>query len=98
VKTATKGEVGAEEEARRRREEIMNLKVICRSIDAHNESCEFPLARVVMSPLEVVRLDWDEIKGVPVQADERKVNGKFWIVCSAETHSSEKAPGELLAA
>jgi hypothetical protein len=69
--------------------ESKNLEAISKAIDRHNASCPFPASEVRMSPFEVERLGWDEIRGLPVVADPALGTGRFRIVCSQEGDGSE---------
>jgi hypothetical protein len=61
-----------------------NLEAISRAIDQHNASCPFPASEVRMSPFEVERLGWEQIRGLPIVADPAIGTGRFRIVCSRE--------------
>lgn len=61
--------------------EAENLKVIAEAIDQHKENCPGKLLAVLMNPFEVARLDWDEIKGVPIKPDEKIGTGRFRLAC-----------------
>ena len=61
-----------------------NLEAISKAIDQHNSGCPFPASEVRMSPFEVERLGWDQIRGLPVVADPAIGTGRFRIVCSRE--------------
>jgi hypothetical protein len=64
--------------------EAKNLEAITRAIDQHNQNCPFPAAEVRMSPFEVERLGWDQIRGLPVLPDPAIGTGRFRIVCSRD--------------
>ena len=64
--------------------ESKNLEAISKAIDAHNSSCPWPASEVRMSPFEVERLGWDEIRGLPIVADPNLSTGRFRIVCSRD--------------
>ena len=64
--------------------ESKNLEAIARAIDDHNRGCPWPASEVRMSPFEVERLGWDEIRGLPIVADPELGTGRFRIVCSRE--------------
>jgi hypothetical protein len=64
--------------------EAKNLEAISKAIDQHNASCPWPASEVRMSPFEVERLGWDEIRGLPVVADPNLGTGRFRIVCSRD--------------
>jgi hypothetical protein len=64
--------------------EPKNLEAISKAIDQHNASCPWPASEVRMSPFEVERLGWDEIRGLPVVADPNLGTGRFRIVCSRD--------------
>jgi hypothetical protein len=64
--------------------EAKNLEAISKAIDQHNSSCPWPASEVRMSPFEVERLAWEEIRGLPIVADPAIGTGRFRIVCSRE--------------
>jgi hypothetical protein len=64
--------------------EPKNLEAISKAIDQHNSSCPWPASEVRMSPFEVERLGWEEIRGLPIVADPNLSTGRFRIVCSRE--------------
>jgi hypothetical protein len=70
--------------------EAKNLEVISKAIDQHNANCPWPAAEVRMSPFEVERLGWDEIRGLPIVADPNLGTGRFRIVCSREGEGIEE--------
>ena len=65
-----------------------NLAAISKAIDQHNANCDYPLVEVRMCPFEVKRLDWEEIRGVPIVADDKLGTGRFRLVCSG-VHDGE---------
>lgn len=76
--------------------EAKNLEAISKAIDQHNANCPLgPAAAVLMNPYEAERLDWDEIRGVPIKADERIGTGRFRIVCAGQKPDGEKAEAEV---
>jgi hypothetical protein len=64
--------------------EAKNLEAISKAIDQHNSSCPWPASEVRMSPFEVERLGWEEIRGLPIVADPNLGTGRFKIVCSRD--------------
>jgi hypothetical protein len=66
-----------------------NLEAISRAIDQHNANCPFPASEVRMSPFELERLGWDEIRGLPVVPDSSLGTGRFRIVCSRDSEGGE---------
>lgn len=64
--------------------EAKNLRAISRAIDEHNNNCPQPAVEVRMSPFEVDRLGWDNIKGLPIVGDPKISTGRFRIVCAGE--------------
>ena len=66
-----------------------NLEAISKAIDQHNASCPFPASEVRMSPFEVERLGWEEIRGLPIVPDPALGSGRFRIVCSQEGDGTE---------
>jgi hypothetical protein len=66
-----------------------NLEAISRAIDQHNSTCPYPASEVRMNPYEVERLDWDEIRGLPVVPDPEIGTGRFRIVCSRDGSGEE---------
>jgi hypothetical protein len=69
--------------------EAKNLEAIARAIDQHNANCPFPAAEVRMSPFEIERLGWEEIRGLPVVGDPSLGTGRFRIVCSRDAEGGE---------
>jgi hypothetical protein len=69
--------------------EAKNLKVICEAMDQHNRNCPSPLIEIRLNPFEVERLQWDEIRGVPVKADDDIGTGRFKLVCSGQHDSGD---------
>ncbi len=64
--------------------EVKNLEAISKGIDFHNSNCEFPAVKILMNPFEVERLDWDNIRGLPIEASDSISTGAFRIVCANE--------------
>jgi hypothetical protein len=69
--------------------EAKNLEAISKAIDQHERACEYPTLAVLMNPYEVERLGWEEIRGVPVRADEKIGTGRFEILCAGDGEGSE---------
>ena len=69
--------------------EAQNLEAIARAIDQHNANCPFPAAEVRMSPFEIERLGWEEIRSLPIIPDSSLGNGRFRIVCSRDAEGGE---------
>jgi hypothetical protein len=69
--------------------EAKNLEAISRAIDQHNANCPFPASEVRMSPFEVERLGWDQVRGLPIVPDESLGTGRFRIVCSRDSGGDE---------
>ena len=65
--------------------EVKNLEAISKAIDEHNAGCPWPASEVRMSPFEVERLGWEEIRGLPVVADPNLGTGRFRIICSRDS-------------
>lgn len=76
--------------------EAQNLKVISAAIDWHTHTCGEPLVEIRMSPFEVERLDWPEVRGVPIVADPAIPTGVFRLVCSGAHGSGEEAVAETV--
>jgi hypothetical protein len=76
--------------------ESKNLEAISKAIDQHNSSCPFPASEVRMSPFEVERLGWEEIRGLPIVPDPALGTGRFRIVCSQEGDGAELEETELI--
>lgn len=72
--------------------EVKNLEVIAKAIEQHNRNCKRgPAVEVRMNPFEVERLDWDEVKGVPIVADPDIGTGRFRVVCAGERNHTKEA-------
>jgi hypothetical protein len=76
--------------------ETKNLEAIAKAIDKHNADCEFPPLEVLMNPYEVDRLDWDTIKGVPINGDDSIGTGRFRIVCAGNNDSNVEEEEEVV--
>jgi len=64
--------------------EVKNLEAISRAIDQHNNNCNGAAVKILMNPFEVDRLDWDSIRGLPIEASDSIGTGAFRIVCANE--------------
>jgi hypothetical protein len=64
--------------------EARNLEAIAKAIDQHERACEYPTLAILMNPFEIERLGWEEIRGVPIRADERIGTGRFEILCAGD--------------
>jgi hypothetical protein len=76
--------------------EASNLEAISRAIDQHNSNCPYPAAEVRMNPFEVERLDWEEIRGLPVVPDPEIGTGRFRLVCARDGDSLEREELEVV--
>jgi hypothetical protein len=76
--------------------EVKNLEAISKAIDQHNSSCPFPAAEVRMNPVEIERLGWDEIRGLPLVGDPELGTGSFRIVCARDTGGEGISEAEAL--
>ncbi len=70
--------------------EAKNLEAISKAIDHHNRTCEFPAVAVAMNPLEVERLGWESIRGLPIRSDPAIGTGAFRIVCAGDESELEE--------
>ena len=70
----------------------MNLEAISKAIDQHTRNCGFPILEVLMCPFEIDRLDWDQIRGIPINPDDSLGTGRFRLVCAGQ-HAGPVAPG-----
>lgn len=64
--------------------EAKNLEAISKAIDQHNNNCNGAAVKILMNPFEVERLDWDNIRGLPIEANADIGTGRFRIVCANE--------------
>lgn len=64
--------------------EAKNLEAISKAIDQHERACEYPTLAILMNPFEVERLGWEEIRGVPIRADDKVGTGRFEILCAGD--------------
>jgi hypothetical protein len=76
--------------------EAKNLEAISRAIDQHNSNCPFPAAEVRMNPFEIERLGWEQIRGLPLVADNSLGTGRFRIVCSRDMEGEGIEEAEAL--
>lgn len=76
-----------------------NLRAIRNAIIQHNGNCEYPAVEVRMNPFEVERLDFDDILGVPIKADDEIGTGRFRVVCERpDANEPEAVEAEQAAA
>ena len=68
--------------------EAKNLEAISKAIDHHNASCEWPAVAVELSPFEVERLGWDQIRGLPVRANPELGTGRKSSVENDSSHGA----------
>lgn len=64
------------------RDDAKNLEVIAQAVRSHGETCQFELEAVEMCTLEVDRLGWDAILGVPIRANDEVPTKRFRLVCA----------------
>ncbi|NLT06607.1 MAG: hypothetical protein GXY03_09880 [Solirubrobacterales bacterium] len=69
--------------------EAKNLEAISKAIDQHERACEYPTLAILMNPFEVERLGWEEIRGVPIRADDKVGTGRFEILCAGDGDEPE---------
>ena len=69
--------------------EAKNLEAISKAIDRHELACEYPTLAILMTPFEVERLGWEQIRGVPVRPDEKIGTGRFEILCAGDGEEPE---------
>lgn len=67
-----------------------NLEAIRNAITQHDERCPGSIIRILMHPIEVERLDFDRLFGVPVEPDENQQTGTFFLVCDLEGQGDEE--------
>lgn len=67
-----------------------NLEAIKKAIDQHNERCPGQIVAIVMHPIEVERLDFDKLYGIPIEADEGQQTGTFRLICDLEQQGDEE--------
>lgn len=70
-----------------------NLEVIRNAIVQHNGNCPGEIVAILMHPIEVERLDFEEFMGIPIEADEEIQTGAFKLICDLE--NPELPSGEL---
>lgn len=61
-----------------------NLEAIRNAIVQHNGNCPGQIVAILMHPVEVERLDFDEFNGIPIEEDENVQTGTFKLICDLE--------------
>ncbi len=61
--------------------EAKYLEAIYQAIEKHARKCGNPPTQIRMNPLEVERLGWDEIRGLPIVGDPGLGTGVVHIDC-----------------
>ena len=66
------------------------LENIVAGLAHHDATCPMPPRAILLNPSDHAEFDWDEIKGVPVEASDSVTPKRFRIDCSGSAHGIEK--------
>src|SRR5262249_50866978 len=76
--------------------EAKMLEKIVEGLSRHDQSCPMPAQAILVSHFDRERFDWDEVKGVPVQASDDVQPERFRIQCDGSANGIEDAVQEFL--
>lgn len=65
-----------------------NMEAIVKAKEQHNRNCPFPPHTVVMHPIEIERMGWEEgdtISGLKIVGDPAQGTGSFLLLCDGNT-------------
>jgi hypothetical protein len=65
------------------------LAAIRQGLDQHNSSCPMPAKAILLNPGNYELFGWDELWGIPVQADDRVAPRRFRIDCDGSAFGIE---------
>lgn len=78
--------------------EAKMLENIVNGLAHHDGSCPMPAQAILVNPNDLESLDWDEVKGVPLQADGNIQPDRFRIICEGSANGIEDALEEFIEA
>jgi hypothetical protein len=76
--------------------EIQNLAAIRRALDQHNRICPVAAKAILLHPIDHGLLQWTELWGLPVLADERVRVKRVQIACDGSAWAAEDELEELI--
>lgn len=72
-----------------------NLAAIRRALDHHNRTCPVPANAILLNPVDHGLLEWSQLWGLPVLADERVSVKRVRIACDGSAWTAEQELEEL---
>ena len=66
-----------------------NLGAIKAAVDQHNADCPVPANAILLNPVDHALIDFDELWGLPVLADERVPTKRVRIQCDGSAFGIE---------
>ena len=76
--------------------EAKMLEKIVEGLGRHDQSCPMPAQAILISHFDRERFDWEEVKGVPVVADDGVQPERFRIQCEGSAKGIEDALEEFI--
>jgi hypothetical protein len=76
--------------------EAKNLAAIRRALDHHNKTCPVPASAILLNPVDHALLEWTELWGIPVLADERVPVKRVRIACDGSAWTAEEELEQLI--
>ena len=73
-----------------------NLAAIKAALDQHNASCPVPANAILLNPVDHSLIDFDELWGVPVLADDRVPTKRVRIQCDGSAFGIEEEIAEAV--
>jgi len=68
-----------------------NLQAIQTALNEHKVRCGRAEVAILMNPLEVDRLGWEDFQGIPIEGDYSVGTGKVFIACEGDHEDAEAA-------
>jgi hypothetical protein len=74
-----------------------NLGAIKAAVDQHNATCPVPANAILLNPVDHALIDFDELWGLPVLADERVPTKRVRIQCDGSAFGIEDEVADAIA-
>ncbi len=74
-----------------------NLAAIKAALDQHNASCPVPANAILLNPVDHALIDFEELWGLPVLADDRVPTKRVRIQCDGSAFGIEEQVADAVA-
>ena len=72
------------------------LQFITEGLRHHDQTCPMPAQAILLNPGNYELFGWDDVKGIPVIADERVAPKRFRIQCDGSAFGIEEVVEEFV--